>query len=590
MKKFDLVSFGDTVVDFTPAGKTNKGTNLYERNPGGSTSNVACGVSRLGKKVAVMSAVGDDVIGHYLSQVLVENNVDVSSLVFTPNYSTFLAFVDIDETGNRTFYSLSNGVNDASLRGFTLNDVDKQMDERAAELMAMVGLNMPADTLVSDIDIAGRQMLEIARAINLKSKIIILDEPTSSLSDTETEKLFNVVNELKREGVSFIFVSHRLNEVLTISDVIYVLKDGELVTKLDPKTSTEDDIVRNMVGRNYDDYYNRKRTYFGEEVFSVEHLSGTESYQLARNDDFFNALLNLLRREVEQDVQLRIHSIAHRAKIAPDPLMSLFTDDCIKLGKEYSIGGARYSIHGLLLTGVSNTVDSLASIKKLVFEEGKYTLREFAEAMRTNYAGKEIMRQEVLNRVPKFGNDQPYVDNIASELLGKFSDIIDEVSNKYKSEKQYLVAGIGTFQFALKFGNMIGASADGRLAQETLASNYSPFHGVDVSGPTASIRSITTPNLLPYVMGAPLDLEINPNEIIGEEGLNRMVGLIKAFKELGGLMLTLTGVSKEKLLDAQKNPEKYRSLRVRLGGFSAYFTMLTKEMQDSIIQRTSHTF
>lgn len=159
----------------------------------------------------------------------------------------------------------------------------KDMDERAAELMAMVGLNMPADTLVSDIDIAGRQMLEIARAINLKSKIIILDEPTSSLSDTETEKLFNVVNELKREGVSFIFVSHRLNEVLTISDVIYVLKDGELVTKLDPKTSTEDDIVRNMVGRNYDDYYNRKRTYFGEEVFSVEHLSGTESYQLARN-------------------------------------------------------------------------------------------------------------------------------------------------------------------------------------------------------------------------------------------------------------------------------------------------------------------
>ena len=126
MKNFDLVSFGDTVVDFTPAGKTNKGTNLYERNPGGSTSNVACGVSRLGKKVAVMSAVGDDVIGHYLSQVLVENNIDVSSLVFTPNYSTFLAFVDIDETGNRTFYSLSNGVNDASLRGFTLNDVDKQ--------------------------------------------------------------------------------------------------------------------------------------------------------------------------------------------------------------------------------------------------------------------------------------------------------------------------------------------------------------------------------------------------------------------------------------------------------------------------------
>lgn len=117
-------------------------------------------------------------------------------------------------------------------------------------------------------------MIEIARALSGSAKIIILDEPTSSLSETETAQLFKVVNKLKEKGCSFIFVSHRLKEVLEISDRIYILKDGCMVKELDPKITTEDEIVFHMVGRSFHDYYNRKRKFWGEEVLRIENYSG----------------------------------------------------------------------------------------------------------------------------------------------------------------------------------------------------------------------------------------------------------------------------------------------------------------------------
>ena len=161
-------------------------------------------------------------------------------------------------------------------------DVPK-MHEKASELLNAVGLSVSPKTRVAEIDIAGRQMIEIARAIATNAKIIILDEPTSSLSDVEIKKLFETVNRLKKQGISFIFVSHRLQEVLTLSDRIYILKDGRLAKELYPENTTEDEIVMNMVGRSYDDYYKRKRVYFGKEVLRIENYSGIDNKVLARN-------------------------------------------------------------------------------------------------------------------------------------------------------------------------------------------------------------------------------------------------------------------------------------------------------------------
>lgn len=319
------------------------------------------------------------------------------------------------------------------------------------------------------------------------------------------------------------------------------------------------------------------------EVPDVPPLSAWESYE-----SFYQYFLRLLEDAVTKEIRGRLKTIAHRAKIAPSPLLSAFMDDCVARGEEYSVGGARYNMFGTYLTGFANCVDSLAVIKKLVYEEKRCTLADIARLTRENFTGQEAARQYFVNRVPKFGNDDPYVDGIAARLLGDFSAIIDRLR---VTEAQGLILGegIATFEFFAKWGHDVGASPDGRLSQDPVASNFSPVHGADLLGPTAAIRSVTAGDLLPYMMGAPLDIEINPNEVRGEAGLDRMVALIKGFKACGGLILTITGANREQLLAAQAEPEKYRNLRVRLGGLSAYFVTLSKEMQNSIIERTEHS-
>ena len=298
--------------------------------------------------------------------------------------------------------------------------------------------------------------------------------------------------------------------------------------------------------------------------------------------------LYLLEDTATKEIRNRLKTIAHRAKIAPSPLLSAFMDDCEARGEEYSVGGARYNMFGTYLTGFANCVDSLAVIKKMVYEEKRYTLADIAQLTRENFAGQEAVRQYFVNRIPKFGNDDPYVDDIAARLLGDFSSIIDRL-RVTEAPGLILGEGVATFEFFAKWGHDVGASPDGRFSQDPVASNFSPVHGADLLGPTATIRSITAGDLLPYMMGAPLDIEVNPNEVRGDAGLDRMVALIKGFKACGGLILTITGANREQLLAAQKEPEKYRNLRVRLGGLSAYFVTLSKEMQNSIIKRTEHS-
>lgn len=319
------------------------------------------------------------------------------------------------------------------------------------------------------------------------------------------------------------------------------------------------------------------------EVPDVPPLSVWESFE-----SFYQYFLYLLEDTATKEIRNRLKTIAHRAKIAPSPLLSAFMDDCVARGEEYSVGGARYNMFGTYLTGFANCVDSLAVIKKMVYEEKRYTLADIAQLTRENFAGQEAVRQYFVNRIPKFGNDDPYVDDIAARLLGDFSSIIDRL-RVTEAPGLILGEGVATFEFFAKWGHDVGASPDGRFSQDPVASNFSPVHGADLLGPTATIRSITAGDLLPYMMGAPLDIEVNPNEVRGDAGLDRMVALIKGFKACGGLILTITGANREQLLAAQKEPEKYRNLRVRLGGLSAYFVTLSKEMQNSIIKRTEHS-
>jgi len=298
---------------------------------------------------------------------------------------------------------------------------------------------------------------------------------------------------------------------------------------------------------------------------------------------FYEAYCQQADARIDFHCHRRLENLGLSFMIAPDPLMSALTRDCVRKGRDLSQDGARYIFHLILVTGLANLVDSLAVIKKLVYEERQVGLAELTRAVLADWKGHERLRARVLNEVPKFGNDNPYVDEIAVRVLKDFEDRV-ELWNR-KQNKILFPVGIGTFENYAVLGRGLGASPDGRLAKGPLAPNYSPTAGADVNGPTAVFKSATRPELLKYYCGCPLDIAVNSNEFEGEAGVDRMVALLKSFCDLGGQILTVTSCSIDDFIDAKLHPERHGDLRVRMGGLSAYFIAMSPVQQDNIIKR-----
>jgi formate C-acetyltransferase len=306
-------------------------------------------------------------------------------------------------------------------------------------------------------------------------------------------------------------------------------------------------------------------------------------------DELYTAYLRQIENEVNWRVIEKRRNLFQRASmIAPDPLLSVFMDDCIEKGKDITEGGARYAFAAPMMVGLANTVDSLAAIKKLVYEDKIFTMTQLVAAMKNNWKNQEFMRQTLLNRVPKFGNDDDYVDSIAVRLLKDFADYIKQREEEFP--QLMMPIGLGTFERYVYFGLQMGATPDGRFAEETLAPNYSPMPGQDVNSVTAVLHSISKADLLPYVQGCAVDVQVNANEYKGEDGVKRMSALIRSFCDLGGTIFTLSGVDEAVLRDAQEHPENHRGLRVRYGGYSGYFISMPKWHQDIVIKKIKHGF
>ena len=303
-------------------------------------------------------------------------------------------------------------------------------------------------------------------------------------------------------------------------------------------------------------------------------------------EELYKAYMRVLLKEIDRVMDNRKDTYGVQSTIAPDPMLSIFMDDCIEKGRDIANGGARYIMYPPVINGIANTTDSLVAIKKLVFEDKLFTLPELIEAMKNNFEGKETMRQQLIAWAPKFGNDDDYADEVAIRILQDVAAHMKERQAKYP----WIMTppALGTFEHYARFGLRCGASADGRLARETLSNNYSPSVGRDTSGPTAAVLSCVKADLLPFVSGCPLDIQINSNEVSGEAGLERLTGLMRSFMDLGGLIFTITGVSEDILRDAQAHPENHKGLRVRLGGFSGYFVALPPMHQEIMINRTKH--
>lgn len=306
-------------------------------------------------------------------------------------------------------------------------------------------------------------------------------------------------------------------------------------------------------------------------------------------DAFYQALMQLVDNQVERILRNKVEYYHNRYKIAPSPLLSSMMHDCVEKGMDLSLDGCKYNLYSFIVTGIANFTDSMLAIKRLVFEENRLTLGRVAELCRTNFAGEEALRQEIINKIPKVGNDNEEVDELMVKILNDCYDCVMRKQQEGKAGALKLCCGIGTFENYARFGHNVGATPDGRLSQETISSNYSPAIGLDLNGPTAAIKTATKAELYKFVTGCPLDMQINSNEVEGDAGVTRMVGLMKSFCDLGGHIMTMTGVSREMLEDAQQNPMKHQGLRVRMGGLSAYFIQLSKEMQDTMIKRVKHS-
>lgn len=279
----------------------------------------------------------------------------------------------------------------------------------------------------------------------------------------------------------------------------------------------------------------------------------------------------------------------------PDVLCSSLVDDCIGRGKHLKEGGAVYDFIGPLQVGIANIGDSMAAIKKLVFEEKKLTTHQLWDALMNDFEGAEFekVRDMLINDAPKYGNDDNYVD----ELIVKAYELYMDEIQKYKNTRfgrgpiggEYW-ASTSSISANVPQGSIVCATPDGRKNGEPLAEGCSPSHAYDVNGPTAVFKSISKLPTIRMTGGVLLNQKLTPQSLESESDVRKLMMIIRTFfNTLKGFHVQYNVVSKSTLIDAQQHPEKHRDLIVRVAGYSAFFNTLSTETQNDIIGRTEHT-
>ena len=354
--------------------------------------------------------------------------------------------------------------------------------------------------------------------------------------------------------------------------------------------------------------------------------------QMKTFDEFYDAY----KKQMNYCIELLVNAdnsidMAHRDR-CPLPYLSCMIEDCIKKGKSVQEGGAVYNFTGPQGFGIANMADSLYAIKVLVFDKHLLTLEEYREALRHNYGKdvsinkiehitKDIVREllnkkikvneeqiskiativehsigipqdkknkydkllEEIDKIPKFGNDIPEVDSFARDVAYTYTKPLEKYKNPRGGQYQ---AGLYPVSANVPLGGQTGATPDGRLAHKPIADGVSPSAGKDVKGPTAAANSVSKLDHSIASNGTLFNQKFHPSALSGRAGLENFVSFIRGYFDQKGSHIQFNVVSKETLLDAQKNPEEYKTLVVRVAGYSALFTSLSRSLQDDIINRT----
>jgi formate C-acetyltransferase len=302
----------------------------------------------------------------------------------------------------------------------------------------------------------------------------------------------------------------------------------------------------------------------------------------------FDELMLAFRQQVQHfaDIKVRGNNVIEKtfANHLPVPFLSLLLEDCIANGKDYNAGGARYNTTYIQGVGLGSITDILTSIKFNIYDKKKFTWSELFDALAKDFAGYEQMQYEMIYKTPKYGNDDDYADQQAVEVFEMFYDAVNGRPTPRGGVHRINMLPTTSHVY---FGNVTGATPDGRKAQVPLSEGISPFQGVDRQGPTAVIKSASKIDHL-RTGGTLLNQKFSPEFFEDEDSYPKLTALIRSYFSLDGHHIQFNVVNAETLRQAQKNPELYRDLIVRVAGYSDYFNDLGEDLQNEIIRRTEH--
>ncbi len=268
-----------------------------------------------------------------------------------------------------------------------------------------------------------------------------------------------------------------------------------------------------------------------------------------------------------------------------NPFISATLEGCIRNAEDMTQGGAKYNYASISARGLGTVADSLTAIKKFVFDEKKYTMKELSAALKTNFRGREKMRAFLSSRTPRYGSDNPEADAMAREVAAMFCE---EVA-KHKSIRKGGAFRPGFFSYGMHVldGSLLGATPDGRLAGQPVSNSLSPVNGAESLGPTAVMRSVASLEHSKITNGSSLNMKLMPGVFKNEENRRKFEAMLRGYFSLGGMHVQFNVVDDETLRAAQLDPDSHRGLLVRVSGYSAYFTDLGRPLQDDIINRVS---
>jgi formate C-acetyltransferase len=303
-------------------------------------------------------------------------------------------------------------------------------------------------------------------------------------------------------------------------------------------------------------------------------------------DQFMAAFNTQLKTIMELLIAANDIADAGRARFGPTPYVSALIDGCLENGVDITAGGARYNLVTIEGVALATTADSLAAVKKLVYDEGSVSMDELLQALDANFEGYEPLRRTLLNKAPKYGNDDPYADEIARQIsqfwtTEAFEHFTPETGKRYRG-------GYLSWNYWIAYAPSTAATPDGRKRGQFLSNGVCPVNGADRLGTTAVVKSVGHLGMETAPNGSSHTMSFSPSLLQKPENQRKLGALLRAYNQAGGTCLQLNVISPETLQAAQNDPDTYSNLLVRVTGYNAYFVTLGKEIQDEIIARESH--